>query len=138
MHRYTKEQPNELFDIFFWTIDFRLSHTTCKYTLLDHIDVGDGCWRRNVLVTTIQNWWPTSTFLHWSRAPSFKRFHHDRNSVSNIRKLSPIWSHHHHCQIENWFRCNRIELCPVTVKLWIILLLRKLFNIERFETLGKE
>ena len=29
-------------------------------------------------------------------------------------------------------------LCLVTVKLWIILFPRKLFNIERFETLGKE
>ena len=31
-----------------------------------------------------------------------------------------------------------MDFCLVTVKLWIILVLRKLFNIERFETLGKE
>lgn len=37
-----------------------------------------------------------------------------------------------------WQRTFRSELCLVTVKLWIILVLRKLFNIKRFETLGKE
>ena len=24
--------------------------------ILDYIDVGDGCWRRNLLVTTIRRW----------------------------------------------------------------------------------
>ena len=52
LHRYTKEQPNDFFDNFFWIIEFRLLHTTCEYTLLGRIDVSDGCWRQNVLVTT--------------------------------------------------------------------------------------
>ena len=71
-----------------------------------YIDVGDRCWRLNELVTTSRFWWqfwpfwsPTSTtFLHWPRASPFKRCHRDRNSVTNIQKLSPTLSHQHHCQ----------------------------------------
>ena len=66
-----------------------------------HIDIGDGCWSQNVLVTTLRCWWrfwsPTSIIflLSW-RALAFKRCHQHRNSVNNIRKLSPTLSHQHH------------------------------------------
>ena len=48
----------------------------------DYIDVDDGCWKRNVLVTILRCWW-------------FKRFHQDLNSVANILKLSSTVSHQH-------------------------------------------
>ena len=62
-----------------------------------YIDVGDGCWRQNVLVTTLRCWWrfwqfdsPTSCiFYHKRRAPTTKRCHQNRNSVTNSQKLSP-------------------------------------------------
>ena len=48
---------------------------------------------------------PPQLRLHY-RAPTLKRCHHDRNSVINIRKLSPTISHQHHCHhsetIEHW------------------------------------
>ena len=65
-----------------------------------HIDVCEECWRRNVLVTTLRCWWwlrsPTPTiFLHKRRAPTFKRFHKHRNSVTNIHKSSQTLIHQH-------------------------------------------
>ena len=63
-----------------------------------YIDVDDGCWRRNVLVTTLRCLWrfwpflsPTSSiFYHWRRPPTTKRCHQYRNSVTNIH-LSPTF-----------------------------------------------
>ena len=67
---------------------------------MDNIDVGDGCWKRNVLAKTARCWWQfwsfghktstTSTiYLHWRREPTFKICHQHRNSVTNIHTLSP-------------------------------------------------
>ena len=69
------------------------------------IDIGDGCCRRMVLVTTIRCCWqfwpfwsPTSTiFLHKRRAPTSQRCHQHRNSATNIPKSSSTLSHQHHC-----------------------------------------
>ena len=66
-----------------------------------YIDVGDVCFRRNVLVTIIRCWgqlWPllapTSMIftLAWG---TFKRCH--LNSVTSINKLSLTLSHQHQC-----------------------------------------
>jgi len=41
-----------------------------KVMIFDYIDVGDGCWGRNVLVTTLRCWrrfwpfWSPTIFLH--------------------------------------------------------------------------
>ena len=53
-----------------------------------YIDVGDGCWRPNVLVTIMRCWWRFWPFWFW-------------NSVTNIHKSSPILSHQHHCHHRN-------------------------------------
>ena len=62
-------------------------------------DVGDGCWRRNVLVTIIRCWWQFWPF--WS--PTFNIFllhcsvrHQHSNDVTNILNWSPILSRQHH------------------------------------------
>ena len=65
--------------------------------IIGYIDVGDGRWRPNVMVTTIICWWrfwsfwsPTSTiFLHKCVLPRFKICHQHRHSVTDIHKLSP-------------------------------------------------
>ena len=57
-----------------------------------YIDVGDGGWRRNVLVTTLRRWWRfwpflspiSSIFEHKLQAPTTKRCHQYRNSVTNL------------------------------------------------------
>ena len=57
-----------------------------------YIDVGDECWRRNMLVTTIRCWWrfwpfwsPMSTiFLHYCRAPTFNWCHQHPKIVTNF------------------------------------------------------
>ena len=64
-------------------------------------DVGDGCWRRNVLATTLRCGWrfwpflsPTSSiFQHKRRAPTCNQ----RYSVTYIQKLSPSTCHQHLC-----------------------------------------
>ena len=83
------------------TRDSKLKTTTKPHHSIGFIDAGDGCWGRIELVTTLRCWllWsPTSTlFLHplclWRRALTFKRCHQDRNSVTNIKKLSLILNH---------------------------------------------
>ena len=47
------------------------------------IDVGDGCWRRNVLLIIIRQWW---RFWYKCRAPTCKRCHQQKKSVTNIQK----------------------------------------------------
>ena len=49
-----------------------------------YIDVSDGCWRRNVLVTTKRFWWRFWQF--WSLSQTC---HQHWNSVNNIPKSSP-------------------------------------------------
>ena len=64
---------------------------------MGYIDVGDGCWRRNVFATTLRCWWrfwpilsPTSfIFHHKRRAPTSKRCHQYRKSVINTQKFLP-------------------------------------------------
>ena len=72
--------------------------------IFSYIDVGDGCWGRNVMVTTRRCWWqfwpfwsPTSNmFLHERRAPTSQRCHQHRNFVTNIPRSSPTLGHQHH------------------------------------------
>ena len=52
-----------------------------------YIDVGDGCWRRNVLVTILRWWWRR-------HRDGFGHFGH-QCSVANILKLSPTVSYQH-------------------------------------------
>ena len=61
--------------------------------------LAQNCWGRNFLVTTLRFWWwfwSFTIFLHERRAPTFKRCHQDRNSASNIQKMSQISSHQNH------------------------------------------
>ena len=70
----------------------------CKNSPLSsegYTNVGDGCWIRNVLVTTIRCWWWFWSFLHKIRAPTFKRYHQHRNSVPNIHRPSPTLNQQH-------------------------------------------
>ena len=65
-------------------------------TLMLVTDVGDE------MVTTLRYWYPfwspTSTiFLHWRRVLKLKRWRQDRNSVTNINKMSLTLIHQHHC-----------------------------------------
>ena len=64
-----------------------------NYAIIDYIDVGDGCFRRNVLVTTIRCCWRLWPF--WSL--TFKGYHQNRNSGWVTHKLSTN-CHQHHCQ----------------------------------------
>ena len=61
-------------------------------TISGYIYVGEECWRRDVLVTTIRCFWhplwsPTSTFFLHKWAPIIKRCHQHR--VTKIHKSSP-------------------------------------------------
>ena len=64
----------------------------CTLETLDHIDVGDECWRRNVLIITCWSrfwsfWSPTSTiFLHYSLAFNIQKM----SSPSNISHQHPL------------------------------------------------
>ena len=91
-----------------------------KFCVSSKFEVDDECWRWNVLVTILRYWWrfwpflpPTSSiFQHKRRAPTSKRCHQYRNSVTNIRKLSPRSTCHQH-------------LCSQS-KLWILIGLKRL------------
>jgi len=64
----------------------------------DYIDVVDGCWRGNVLVTTMRYWWrfwqfwsPTSTIvLHLRRAPTFKICYQHPQILTNLKSLTSL------------------------------------------------
>ena len=97
--------PWMCFEFEFWPSKFIIYTLDEFFSLfIVYIDVGDECWRRNVLMTIIRCWWrfksfwsPTSTiFLHYRRAPTFKRCHHHRISVTNIHESSSTMSHQHH------------------------------------------
>ena len=56
-----------------------------------YIDVGDGCWRRNVLTTTLRCWWrfwrflsPTSSFFEHKRRARLSKRWHQHPLVTNI------------------------------------------------------
>ena len=74
-----------------------------------YIDVGDGCWRRNVLMTTTRCWWryrpflsPKSIiFLQKSRAKSFKRCHQHPKIVNDFKSPTPR-CHQHRCHCWLW------------------------------------
>ena len=93
--------PMYWFDPVFLFLFFRDEKSIWMMVLPGYIDIGDRCWRRNVLVTIIRCWWHVlpfcsstfSIFLQYCRAPTFKRY---RNSVTNILNLSPILSRQHH------------------------------------------
>ena len=60
-----------------------------QYFLIDsvgYIDIGNGCWRRNELVTTLKCWWQFWSFL----SPTSSIFEHYKRIGINIQKLSPI------------------------------------------------
>ena len=71
----------------------QLSYRSYSY---GYIDVGDGCWWRDVLVKIWRCWWwfwsfksPTSTiFQHQRQVPTLKRCHQDLHPLTNIQKLS--------------------------------------------------
>ena len=50
------------------------------------IDVGDGCWRQNVLVTDL---------IHWKNHQHNEKNHQHNDSVTNISNRSPLSSHQH-------------------------------------------
>ena len=61
---------------------------------MGYIDVGDGCWRPNVLVASLRCWWPIQDvgdrFNTLRKSPTTKK-------VANITILSPTsWIGHHH------------------------------------------
>ena len=53
------------------------------------IDVGDGCWTRNGLVTYLASWWPASSFALCYRRPTNQQ---NLNSVTKALNSSPILS----------------------------------------------
>ena len=63
--------------------------------LYDYIDVGDGCWRRNVLVTVLAILVTNILYL-LTIAPTFKICRQYSNSVVSILKLSRMVCHQHH------------------------------------------
>ena len=73
-----------------------------------------GCWRRNVLVTTIIYEWsfrpflsPTSTiFLHTLRAPTFKRCHQHSQIVTNFSQTKHTKSLY---KIGFWSVCKNVQ-----------------------------
>ena len=80
------------------------SSQRCRQTLCfnGYVTVDGWYCRKNVLMTTLRCWWPFRFFLpptcniFGRKRPRFKRCHQDRNSHTNIRKLSPTLSHQHH------------------------------------------
>ena len=55
-------------------------------TFQGKINVDDGCWKRNVLVTTIRCWWSISAIFILP-------------SGTNIDKMPPTLSHQHSCHL---------------------------------------
>ena len=84
-----------------WSSNCISSQWSCDWFGLQLLqDVGDGCWRRNVLGTTLRCWWqfwPLSspTFSIFKSTRKFKRCHRYRNAFTENRKLSPAKSHQH-------------------------------------------
>ena len=67
-----------------------------KSEVYGNIDVGDECWRRNVLATPLRSWW---------------RFRPFKESDTNIQKMSPISKFHP-------LQCRSQKLSPTTTCLW--------------------
>ena len=65
-----------------------------------YIDVGDGCWRQNVLVTTIRCWRRFRPF--W--LPTFKRCHH---FVTNFKSLTSYKNQAYWCT----YRATKFVKC---------------------------
>ena len=67
-----------------------------------YINVGDGCWKRTVLMTTFRYWWRfcpfwSTIFLHWT--PKCERCHFHQNSFTNTHKSSPTSRcYQHYCR----------------------------------------
>ena len=64
-------QSKSTFELLRAALCFKLfSH----WFLKGYIDVGDGCWRRNVLVTTVRCWFPiqdvSDRFNTWKKSPT--------------------------------------------------------------------
>ena len=88
------------------TVSLSLLTTLKTYNevIQGYIDIGYGCWRRNVLVTIMRCWWkfwpfwsPTFTiFLHKCRVSTSQRCHQHRNSATNIAKWSTTLSYQHY------------------------------------------
>ena len=56
-----------------------------------YIDVGDSCWRRNMLVSTFRCWWPIHNIQNVTNI----------KKVTNITILSPTSTHFHHHKVSN-------------------------------------
>jgi len=74
--------------------------TRCSI-FIGFIDVGNGCWRRNVLVAILKCWWRfchfsslTSSIFLLLASGSFKGCYQYRNSVTNIKSLTSTCYQH--------------------------------------------
>ena len=91
------------------------SSQRCWQTLCfnGYIAVGDGCWRRNVLVTTLRCWWPFWSFL----PPASTIFdtsdgHQDSKDVIMIEIQTPTSKNCHQLQVTN------IMMLPTPLSPW--------------------
>ena len=84
-----------------------------KFTF-ENNDIGDGCWRRNELVTSLRCWWEIRSFwtrtfaiFEHQRAFTYHKYHQCSKCVPNF-KLPKSLCHQHHCG--RWNHCvNPIE-----------------------------
>ena len=73
---------------------------------VDYIDVGDGCWRPNVLVTSLRYWWPIQDvgdqFNALGKSPKTKK-------VANIMILPPT------SEISRHHNITKITMSPTSL-----------------------
>ena len=61
--------------------------------LVGYIGVGDGCWRWNLLITSLRCWWPIYLIEKITKITNKRSQHND--SVTDILNRSPTLSHQH-------------------------------------------
>ena len=82
-----------------------------KFTKCGYIDVGDGCWRRKVLVTTIRCWWrflPLFKRAFWSRKV-FEGVHlHVMDLLQNASSVQNLTSNLDQIANSNYWKWTKI------------------------------
>ena len=85
-------------------------HQSSTDSSTGYINIGDGCWRRNVLATTLRCWWRYGRFCH--QHPLFFEIsvgHQQPKDVTNIEILSLTSKNCHQDKVTN------IHLSPASM-----------------------
>jgi len=77
--------------------NFSLTFSNIRHQHKGYIDVGDGCWRPNVLVTSLRCWWliQVTDLIHWENHQHNGKSRQHNDSITNISNRLPSSSHQH-------------------------------------------